>query len=172
MLCQTQNRPSDRRASIIADRSAICVRHISVSGALQFAVFHAVGCVFHRPTSRVIHCSELFLSFLTHLRRRSSSREKASITLSVQYCAHQRTDRQHHKRQIPVLGPAGHDRQLRPLSRSWRSRGDKKASTLYCHQNQRETLFFLSDLLFGSDPSAGSPTETLLRLLLPLDDTV
>ena len=25
---------------------------------------------------------------------------------------------------------------------------------------------------FGNDPSAGSPTETLLRLLLPLDDQV
>ncbi len=39
--------------------SAICVRHVSVSGALQFAVFHAVCCVLHRPASRVIHCSEL-----------------------------------------------------------------------------------------------------------------
>lgn len=39
--------------------SAICVRHVSVSGALQFAVLHAVSCVLHRPASRVIHCSEL-----------------------------------------------------------------------------------------------------------------
>ena len=27
-------------------------------------------------------------------------------------------------------------------------------------------------LSFGNDPSAGSPTETLLRLLLPLNDQV
>lgn len=27
-------------------------------------------------------------------------------------------------------------------------------------------------LYFGNDPSAGSPTETLLRLLLPLNDRV
>ena len=27
-------------------------------------------------------------------------------------------------------------------------------------------------LLYGDDPSAGSPTETLLRLLLPLNDQV
>jgi hypothetical protein len=26
--------------------------------------------------------------------------------------------------------------------------------------------------VFGNDPSAGSPTETLLRLLLPLNDKV
>ena len=45
--------------------SAICVRHISVSGALQFAVFHAVCCVLHRPASQVIHCSELYVSFLS-----------------------------------------------------------------------------------------------------------
>jgi hypothetical protein len=31
-------------------------------------------------------------------------------------------------------------------------------------------LSFLSG--FGNDPSAGSPTETLLRLLLPLNDQV
>ena len=39
---------------------AICVRHVSVSGALQFTVFHAVCCVLHRPVSQVIHFSELF----------------------------------------------------------------------------------------------------------------
>ena len=30
----------------------------------------------------------------------------------------------------------------------------------------------LQDPLIGNDPSAGSPTETLLRLLLPLNDQV
>lgn len=35
-------------------------------------------------------------------------------------------------------------------------------------QSKNETL----SLPTGSDPSAGSPTETLLRLLLPLNDTV
>ncbi len=30
-------------------------------------------------------------------------------------------------------------------------------------------LVFLTSLLYCNDPSAGSPTETLLRLLLPLD---
>ena len=28
------------------------------------------------------------------------------------------------------------------------------------------------EYIFGNDPSAGSPTETLLRLLLPLNDQV
>ena len=29
-----------------------------------------------------------------------------------------------------------------------------------------------SEAIIGNDPSAGSPTETLLRLLLPLDERV
>ena len=33
-------------------------------------------------------------------------------------------------------------------------------------------LFTVEFLNHGNDPSAGSPTETLLRLLLPLDDQV
>ena len=41
----------------------------------------------------------------------------------------------------------------------------------------RDALVFLSVVLFwfgwyGNDPSAGSPTETLLRLHLPLNDEV
>ncbi len=42
--------------------AAICVRHVSVSGALQFAVFHAVSSVLHRNASQVIHCSELYIN--------------------------------------------------------------------------------------------------------------
>jgi hypothetical protein len=48
----------------INDRAAICVRHVSVSGALQFAVFHAVSSVLHRNASQVIHCSELYVNVL------------------------------------------------------------------------------------------------------------
>ena len=32
--------------------------------------------------------------------------------------------------------------------------------------------FLLKEERIGNDPSAGSPTETLLRLLLPLNDPV
>ena len=34
------------------------------------------------------------------------------------------------------------------------------------------TLFTVMRMLCANDPSAGSPTETLLRLLLPLSDKV
>ena len=38
----------------------------------------------------------------------------------------------------------------------------------------RSGLFIIqiNELMNGNDPSAGSPTETLLRLLLPLNDQV
>ena len=35
-----------------------------------------------------------------------------------------------------------------------------------------ETVYDYNAVKFGNDPSAGSPTETLLRLLLPLNDQV
>jgi len=41
--------------------AAMCVRNVDVQCVLQFTLFHAVGCVLHRPTSRVIHRLELYL---------------------------------------------------------------------------------------------------------------
>ena len=38
--------------------------------------------------------------------------------------------------------------------------------------NIRYTIRLLDELTVDNDPSAGSPTETLLRLLLPLDNLV
>jgi hypothetical protein len=39
--------------------AAMCVRNVDVQCVLQFTLIHAVGCVLHRPTSRVIHRLEL-----------------------------------------------------------------------------------------------------------------
>ena len=39
-------------------------------------------------------------------------------------------------------------------------------------QTQKVQIFRFFDFFFVNDPSAGSPTETLLRLLLPLSDKV
>ena len=38
--------------------------------------------------------------------------------------------------------------------------------------NIRHNILLIDELSVDNDPSAGSPTETLLRLLLPLDDKV
>ena len=38
--------------------------------------------------------------------------------------------------------------------------------------NHVQFTVYLLTATYGNDPSAGSPTETLLRLLLPLNDQV
>ena len=38
--------------------------------------------------------------------------------------------------------------------------------------NIRHNILLIDELSVDNDPSAGSPTETLLRLLLPLNDKV
>ena len=42
---------------------------------------------------------------------------------------------------------------------------------LFNKNNQRARVIFFFIIIFN-DPSAGSPTDTLLRLLLPLNDKV
>ena len=51
---------------------------------------------------------------------------------------------------------------------SWRDKDDKRA---HAPLSQGRPATACSSL-FNNDPSAGSPTETLLRLLLPLNDQV
>ena len=47
--------------------------------------------------------------------------------------------------------------------------GEKK---VFLSSPPRKSLFFVLFLGCGNDPSAGSPTETLLRLHLPLNDEI
>ena len=54
-------------------------------------------------------------------------------------------------------------------------RGEAPAHLSYSQERERERGRGAerdASLEFGNDPSAGSPTETLLRLLLPLNATV
>jgi hypothetical protein len=51
---------------------------------------------------------------------------------------------------------------------SWRDKDDKRA---HVHLGGGGPATACAGL-FNNDPSAGSPTETLLRLLLPLNDQV
>ena len=61
-----------------------------------------------------------------------------------------------------------------PLSQINETRG--KIQTLearFCIKNLTQCTHWVGiNFGFGNDPSAGSPTETLLRLLLPLNDQV
>jgi hypothetical protein len=48
----------------------------------------------------------------------------------------------------------------------------KKSGVLNTEDSQAKTYKSQGKLNIYNDPSAGSPTETLLRLLLPLNDQV
>jgi hypothetical protein len=50
---------------------------------------------------------------------------------------------------------------------SWKNKEDKRAHVISGEDQQQPVQVY-----FNNDPSAGSPTETLLRLLLPLNDQV
>ena len=53
---------------------------------------------------------------------------------------------------------------------AWKAKADKPTPLGI---NSREVISFQEQvLILDNDPSAGSPTETLLRLLLPLNDKV
>jgi hypothetical protein len=48
-------------------------------------------------------------------------------------------------------------------------RGQRRRAQVVPFEDQQQPPLYI---VFNNDPSAGSPTETLLRLLLPLNDQV
>ena len=52
---------------------------------------------------------------------------------------------------------------------SWRNNKDETSVHTHSRGRASNSLF---KFIYDNDPSAGSPTETLLRLLLPLNDQV
>ena len=105
-VCYRITDPRTDVALTINDRAAICVRHVSVSGALQFAVFHAVSSVLHRNASQVIHCSELYVNnfFLLFTRNarvvENSKRDKSHDDRPRRVC---RDPRRRRRRSSPRL---------------------------------------------------------------------
>ena len=60
----------------------------------------------------------------------------------------------------------------RETTRGDAQRGEMDARALGRAQLEKKSATALVPRLYDNDPSAGSPTETLLRLLLPLNDQV
>lgn len=114
-----------------------------VHGILQFTPSIAFRYVLHRCESRDIRCRE---SFLRMYRKEASSLVRSCSLARVApwfVCSH-RTGRWGETAKRPNLPPVV-----------------KRVRGLLCYGAG-----------FDNDPSAGSPTETLLRLLLPLNDKV
>jgi hypothetical protein len=128
-----------------------------IHGILQFTPSIAFCCVLHRCKSRDIRCRESFL----HNKRAS--------------CVNLKVPQQKHYPSSMILGTF-------------------RAGSIACHARVHTTCMHADIVMrehmnshtlvlntrsqvirkagFDNDPSAGSPTETLLRLLLPLNDKV
>ena len=162
----------------------MCVQDINVQCVLQFTLIHAAGCALHRHTSRVIHRLEFYFHEVFTDGLRSARR---SLRPSGRFASEREEKRK--------SDGAAEARLFKPGKRSSRPSQTACEEPRYprpngvCHGHNQlapgrrnetpaaetkrnDALGALLPPKFGNDPSAGSPTETLLRLLLPLDDQV
>ena len=120
-----------------------------IHGILQFTLRIAFRCVLHRCESQEIHCWKLFLSDI-------------AISMYIQnlVCVAKNKNIESSPSGRPL--PSVHKGVRRKFVRVWKS--------AHCFFKKKKPATSPSN--FSNDPSAGSPTETLLRLLLPLNDQV
>ncbi|KAI7987643.1 hypothetical protein LOK49_LG13G00025 [Camellia lanceoleosa] len=142
-----------------------------VRGILQFTPSIAFRYVLHRCESRDIRCRESCSSF------REMSHE---APLSLGFLGAIRAGVLLFRRGTAPAAPGGAPGAALPASGGDRREGadGRPASTVGLPQHERgKDITGTSSRVvrfrgIGNDPSAGSPTETLLRLLLPLNDKV
>src|SRR5262245_10906961 len=132
-----------------------------VHGILQFTPSIAFRYVLHRCESRDIRCRESFATF----RRRRSARPSAPRTGPGRRPAL----RFGFPWRVPRRGSLAHAARAAARRREGRRRG---AVAPRPRPDAAEHTFAVCLAGLDNDPSAGSPTETLLRLLLPLNDKV
>ena len=123
-----------------------------IHGILQFTLRIAFRCVLHRCESQEIHCWKLFLWLLLQIIHKVHSRAKCEV---IEYIGHHVPTKRGEK--VPTKCAQGCDGDCE-LFRECTLPPEEGPATSPNH--------------FSNDPSAGSPTETLLRLLLPLNDQV
>ncbi len=145
-----------------------------VHGILQFTPSIAFRYVLHRCESRDIRCRESF-SIISKMpspppRPETGGWERAlAFRFLDAICAGVRCDAE----RTPVPVPPAHVARLADrapsASRLWGERGGMPPLAPVALIRVRGSFCWAG---FDNDPSAGSPTETLLRLLLPLNDKV
>ncbi len=142
----------------------MCVQSSSVLRVLQFTPFNVVCYVLHRSVSQVIHGQQL--SFMTIASVESmavSGIEGASLAWTMQGSPPQQS-----LHSSSVRLPVG----LNTNSRHCTPRALAGCFTTTPEANYKSATPTSWRKLSGNDPSAGSPTDTLLRLLLPLNNQV
>ena len=150
------------------------------SCVLQFTLRHAFSSVLHRPPSQLIHCIALYLGY----------QRQASMIGAKMYVLHNyvpgRGVSKRPERPASLVRPstvpelrAARSRTLGTKESRAGSRLDDPpqtsgASETWLGKSQTRGVKVYRTVISKTfnDPSAGSPTETLLRLLLPLSATV
>ena len=142
-------------------RAQLAFKDSMVRGILQFTPSIAFRYVLHRCESRDIRCRESY-SFECRARRRPAARAGAEPCSDGRSLA----------RAAPgcILRPPGRGRARRPRPEGRRAGGTGVPARSGGVRSEFAGLPVVPSL--DNDPSAGSPTETLLRLLLPLNDKV
>ena len=195
------NRPSVRCGPSKLGWAAICVQDFDAPCVLQFAWISALCCALHRSTSLVIHRSGSYfktLFFRSFLRNENVATSGAGF----EKCGRDSEERIPLRLERGRGGPYAHasvrgeDIKTPVLIKKTVVTRARSLQCAYGPCDPPSSFFFRFihastpkrqranekvDILFpsferikkiGYDPSAGSPTETLLRLLLPLKDQV
>ena len=154
------------------------------SYVLQFTFRRAVCCVLHRPPSQVIHCAVLSLwqKPLSPFQDEQANNQQQSFIPP----RGEREAETQRRRQNSLSGAEKH-RTCRRANRDNPREPDGSDMTLCCNSLQQTSrkpnleaklpsreLKLTQPLgrAIANDPTAGSPTVTLLRLLLPLNAQV
>ena len=149
-------------------RAQLAFKDSMVHGILQFTPSIAFRYVLHRCESRDIRCRESFFSVSSLAAKGAAPRVPFPGRWGVLSCFRGSLAR-------PAPGfcssAQGRDRAgpLPPAGRG--ARGEELPAAPACIERTGSRVV-LRGRGFDNDPSAGSPTETLLRLLLPLNDKV
>ena len=140
-----------------------------VHGILQFTPSIAFRYVLHRCESRDIRCRESFRHIEDDVTNRTHTVSGATGKRSFIQVPWRNT------RRCSFVRPRGsfkHEhRDATHKTIASREKGTRSRKTL-SPQALKHVLGSFCWAGFDNDPSAGSPTETLLRLLLPLNDKV
>lgn len=150
-------------------RAQLAFKDSMVHGILQFTPSIAFCYVLHRCESRDIRCRESFFRYSISGDARPPARHAADGCLTgsaLRRCDPWRIPRR------GFVGPAGRDRSRADGAGGRGPDGRRSARPTVGSPGRRERVRGLLVAGFDNDPSAGSPTETLLRLLLPLNDKV
>ena len=150
-------------------RAQLAFKDSMVRGILQFTPGIAFRYVLHRCESRDIRCRESYRARLA-----STAATRSSLPDPVR---DGRAEAAPRSRSPVPWRPPGRRGSVPPAAPAARGGGAIGDATVRPGPSRRDRGSFTRSRVFPrpglvNDPSAGSPTETLLRLLLPLNDKV